>query len=114
MTNNPANTPASIKALREEGRVLIDWADGHKSEFDAAALRLLCPCAHCQGEAGVPGWLSTNPALTAQQTQLVNMHMIGQYAIAPVWGDGHDTGYYTFESLRRDCPCAGCTAAHDA
>jgi DUF971 family protein len=38
------------------------------------------------------------------------MRLIGQYALAPTWGDGHDTGYYTFEALRRDCPCSACTA----
>jgi DUF971 family protein len=110
MPTNPANQPIAIKALREEGRLLVDWADGHHTEYDAATLRLLCPCAFCQGEAGTPGWLSTNPALTAQQTQLVNVTMVGQYAIAPTWGDGHDTGYYTFEALRADCQCAQCIA----
>ena len=34
--------------------------------------------------------------------------MIGGYAIAPHWGDGHHTGYYTFTMLREYCPCAEC------
>jgi DUF971 family protein len=38
------------------------------------------------------------------------MRLIGQYALAPTWGDGHDTGYYTFDALRRDCPCSECAA----
>ncbi len=110
MATNPATQPTNINAQREAGRVTVDWADGHHSEFDAVTLRLLCPCAFCQGEAGRPGWLDTNPTLTATQTQLVDMHLIGSYAVGPVWADGHDTGYYTFEALRANCPCQTCAA----
>jgi len=28
------------------------------------------------------------------------MRLVGAYAIAPTWGDGHDTGFYTFDTLR--------------
>ena len=110
MSTNPANQPKAINADREVGLVTIDWSDGHQSFYGAVNLRLNCPCAFCQGEAGQPGWLNTNPTLTTEQTQLVGMRLIGQYALAPTWGDGHDTGYYTFDALRRDCPCSECAA----
>ena len=114
MAANPANQPTAINADREAGLVTVDWADGHRSIFHAVALRLLCPCAYCQGEAGRPGWLDTNPPLTADQSQLVGMRLVGQYAVAPTWGDGHDTGYYTFEALRANCPCETCSAERSA
>ena len=110
MTINPSTQPRAINADRDAGLVTIDWSDDHRSVYDAMTLRLSCPCAFCQGEAGQPGWLSTDPTLGADQTQLVAMRLIGQYALAPTWGDGHDTGYYTFEALRRDCTCSACTA----
>jgi DUF971 family protein len=110
MALTPANKPLKINADRTAGLLKIEWADGHRSEFEAERLRLLCPCAFCQGEAGRPGWLDTNPTLTQAQTQLVDMRLIGAYAVAPTWGDSHDTGYYTFDSLRANCPCAECTA----
>lgn len=113
MSQSPANTPTNIKAEREAGLLTIAWADGHVSRFEAVALRLLCPCAYCQGEAGRPGWLDTNPTLTAAQSQLVDMRLVGTYAIAPTWADGHDTGYYAFETLRTECPCPICTAARN-
>ena len=69
-------------------------------------LRWLCPCAFCRGEAGQPGWLDSNPTLTDVQTQLTTMELVGQYAVAPTWADGHHTGYYTFARLREECPCA--------
>ena len=111
MTPTPATKPAKINADRTAGLLTLEWADGHRSEFTAETLRLLGPCAFCQGEAGRPGWLDTNPTLTAIQAQLVDVRLIGAYALAPTWADGHDTGYYTFESLRENCPCTECAAA---
>lgn len=110
MSSNPETTPVAIRVEREAGRLSIDWADGHRTEYSAEELRRLCPCAFCIGEAGAPGWLSTNPTLTPEQTRIVDAGMVGQYALAPVWADGHDTGYYTFELLRVECPCDECTA----
>jgi DUF971 family protein len=114
MATNTANQPVAINAQREQGLVTIDWADGHTSRYTSVALRWLCPCAFCRGEGGSPGWLDSMPELKEQQTQLVDMRLVGTYAIAPVWGDGHDTGYYTFEALRAVCPCPACTAARAA
>ncbi len=110
MATNPAIQPSAINADREAGLVTIDWTDGHRSQFQAVSLRWLCPCAFCRGEAGRPGWLDSMPTLTPEQTQLVGMRLVGQYALAPTWADGHDTGYYTFEALRAGCPCPTCAA----
>jgi DUF971 family protein len=110
MTLKDANTPVSINVDRGAGRLEIAWADGHRTEFDAEPLRLLCPCAFCRGEMGRPGWLDGNPELTDAQTQMVAAGLIGQYALNVTWGDGHDSGYYTYELLRAGCPCPACSA----
>jgi DUF971 family protein len=110
MTQTNAITPATIDVDRSAGRLSIGWADGHRTEYAAEPLRLLCPCAFCRGEMGQPGWLDTNPALNVEQTQIVAAGLVGQYALNLTWGDGHDSGYYTFESLRANCPCPTCTA----
>lgn len=102
--------PTAIHADREARTLRIDWADGHQSMFDLTALRWLCPCAYCRGEAGMPGWLDSAPTLTAEQTRLTDLHLIGNYAVAPHWGDGHSTGFYSFTLLRDRCPCDACTA----
>ena len=98
-------SPVSIHADRAAGRLEIDWDDGHATTYDTTTLRWLCPCAFCRGEAGMPGWLDSGPTLTDEQTRLVDITMVGGYAIAPAWGDGHHTGYYTFTLLRDRCPC---------
>ena len=62
----------------------------------------------------MPGWLDSAPTLTPDQTRLVDVVLVGGYAIAPTWGDGHHTGYYTFTLLRDRCPCDACTARRRA
>ncbi len=113
----PSTTPRTIHADRAGGTLAIEWGDGHATTFDLVALRWLCPCAYCRGEAGLPGWLDSGPTLTDDQTRLVDMQLVGNYAVAPTWGDGHATGFYTFGLLRHHCPCEACsrtrTAAHD-
>ncbi len=111
-------TPSSIHADRPGRRLEITWGDGHQTVYDFETLRWLCPCAFCRGEAGIPGWLDSSPTLTEQQTTLTDLQLVGQYAVAPTWGDGHHTGYYTFARLREACPCPEDTArrgaTHDA
>lgn len=62
----------------------------------------------------MPGWLDSGPTLSDEQTRLVDVALVGGYAIAPTWGDGHHTGYYTYALLRDRCPCPECTARRDA
>jgi len=106
--------PLRIHADREANTLEVGWEDGHRTVYDTVALRWLCPCAFCRGEAGMPGWLDSRPTLTPDQTRLVNVQLIGNYAIAPSWGDGHHTGYYTFQALRDHCPCPDCAARRAA
>jgi DUF971 family protein len=106
--------PVRIHADRAAGTLEIGWEDGHQTTYDAVTLRWLCPCAYCRGEAGLPGWLDSKPQLTDQQTRLVDVQLVGSYAIAPSWGDGHHTGYYTFAVLRDRCPCQECQARRAA
>lgn len=108
---DPRTTPLRIDADRAAGTLRLAWGDGHQTAYDARTLRWLCPCAYCRGEAGMPGWLDSNPQLTADQVQLVDVALVGNYAIQPTWGDGHATGYYAFVHLRQMCPCAECAPA---
>lgn len=109
-----ATTPDRIHADRAARTLSIVWRDGHQTLYDFEALRWLCPCAFCRGEAGMPGWLDSRPTLTPQQTTMSDIRMVGQYAVQPVWADGHDSGFYAFLSLRQHCPCPECTVRRAA
>jgi DUF971 family protein len=107
-------SPLRIHADRAARTLAIDWADGHASEYGFTPLRWLCPCAYCRGEAGMPGWLDSAPTLTDEQTRMTDIHLVGNYAVSPHWGDGHSTGFYTFSLLRDRCPCPVCTTRRGA
>jgi DUF971 family protein len=111
---SPSDAPARIHADRDAGTLLIEWVDGHVTVYDAVTLRWMCPCAYCRGEAGLPGWLDTLPTLTPEQTRLTDVGLVGRYALAPTWADGHGLGFYTFRALRDACPCDACAAARAA
>lgn len=114
LTGGEYLTPRRIHADRPGKALDIEWADGHLTRYDFETLRWLCPCAFCRGEAGMPGWLDSKPTLSASQLTLTDLQLVGQYAVAPTWADGHHTGFYTFQRLREACPCPQDTARRQA
>jgi DUF971 family protein len=94
--------PLDIQQIGDE--LAIKWADGSESFISLEKLRRRCPCAGCQGERDVLGHLYKGPEqpLTPAAFQLRSLNRIGTYALQPVWGDGHATGIYSFDYLRRE------------
>ena len=80
----------------------IKWSDGHESFIPLEKLRRNCPCAGCKGETDIMGNLYKNPEqpLTAKAFALAKIISIGNYAIQPVWADGHVTGIFSFDYLQ--------------
>lgn len=80
----------------------IKWEDHQESFIPLEVLRRHCPCAACKGEMDVMGNLYKGPEvrLTPRSFQLVRVAPVGGYALQPIWGDGHDSGLYSFDYLR--------------
>lgn len=85
------------------GQIGIVWDDEHESYFDSQVLRCACACAKCVDE--VTGQKVLQDATVPQDIRPLEIHPVGNYAIAIAWSDGHDTGIYAFERLRSLCPC---------
>jgi DUF971 family protein len=85
------------------GELAIKWDDGSESYIPLEKLRRCCPCAGCQGEVDIMGNLYKNPdrPLTPEAFQLQRVDLVGGYALQPVWADGHATGLYSFDYLKR-------------
>lgn len=104
-----AATPTEIRRLGARA-VRIVWADGHVSEFLNAHLRAHCPCAACRGRRrALPVVQDGEATLYPRELALV-----GRYAVGVTWSDGHDSGIYSYRTLRALCPCGACTAAAGA
>ena len=83
-------------------RVLrVTWDDGNVSEYAWEPLRRTCMCAYCHGEGAYKGEVDENTTFSEEQTTLKEVFPVGRYGLTPSWGDGHDTGIYTFKMLRR-------------
>jgi DUF971 family protein len=92
------------KDIQKIGRELaIKWDDGSESFISLETLRRHCPCAGCKGEVDIMGNLYKNPdkPFSAGAFELVRVVNVGGYAIQPTWADGHSTGIYSFEYLKR-------------
>lgn len=85
------------------GELAIKWEDGSESFVRLEKLRRHCPCAACKGEADIMGKVYKGPErpLEPRAFQLLRLANVGSYAIQPVWADGHATGIYSFDYLRR-------------
>ncbi len=103
-TVSDAAKPVEMRAPRGARVMEIDWADGHTGIYPHELLRGYCPCAHCQGHEGPIRFLEGG------DLELQDIQQVGNYAVRLVWGDGHQTGIYSYRFLRELCTCSSCLA----
>ena len=92
--------PTNVQQIGNE--LAIQWNDGTESFLDLQFLRRACPCAACGGEPDVLGnVIRPNMSYSENSFELAGFQVVGGYALQPRWADGHDTGIYSFQYLRR-------------
>lgn len=86
-------------------KLSILWNDGLESTLVLSVLRDNCPCAQCT--TGDKGKSKLNKlvenSLREFKYNLKELKPVGNYAVKPVWGDGHEIGIYRWEHLRQLC-----------
>lgn len=93
--------------LKRDEKLTVEWPDGHTSVFPIAHLRRACPCAVCKE---LRKSLKTNRLTIVPESEstgpvtVERLERVGNYAIRPIWTDGHATGIYSFEYLRELAP----------
>lgn len=104
------SVPKALTLNKIEGFLEIVWADEVTCRYPLSHLREACPCVECRG-----GHQFMNSqydpehilVLTPKRSYTIEMiERVGNYALQPVWDDGHSTGIYTWDYLRRLCPPA--------
>ncbi len=88
----------SVRSDEAAHTLVVKWKDGSTSVIPWAKLREACPCAECANLHG--GEVDPLRLKLAPNTNLVAVDYVGNYAIQPRWGDGHNAGLYSWNYLR--------------
>jgi ATP-binding protein involved in chromosome partitioning len=84
---------------RGDSALIIVWSDRKRSEFALRTLRLACPCAVCVNEW--TGKKILDPADVPEDVRPLRIFSVGRYAMGVEWNDGHSTGIFGYDYLRR-------------
>lgn len=93
--------PTRIERIPAEHSLLVAWPDGCAQKLPLVPLRAQCMCARCVDELTGQRILDVegiDPAIA-----ITHLALVGNYALKITWSDGHDTGLYTWDHLRRLC-----------
>ena len=94
-----SDAPSAIRARQGSQTLELDWPDGRADRVAYLKLRAECPCASCRDEW--TGARILDPNSIRPDLALDGMEPVGSYAVRLTWNDGHSSGLYTWESLRR-------------
>ena len=92
-----AEPPEAIDVTAEDA-LRIRWPGGPEVTIPAVRLRDLCPCAGCVEEG--TGRKLLDPATIPPDIRPLEIAPVGSYAIQIRWSDGHNTGLYSWRTLR--------------
>ncbi len=105
-----ATTPAKVRVALTEGTGLeIVWKDGARSHWAFPTLRDACPCATCHEEREKAGRRPGEPRpvpravfpMYTPPARPLEVLPVGRYALKFKWADGHESGIYSWDFLRR-------------
>ncbi len=93
------DAPTNIRAQQTDQSLQLAWEDGLDVGVPYHTIRADCPCASCRNEW--TGERILDPATIRPDLRLESMEQVGSYAVRFAWNDGHSSGIYTWEVLRK-------------
>jgi DUF971 family protein len=100
------NQPTRIDLKKDRG-LTIEWSDGATSYYTIAYLRRMSPSAEARQlrEEMALNPLTVLPSAPAAGPLVaVDAELVGNYALKVHFSDGHQTGLFTWDYLRRIDP----------
>jgi len=82
-----------------DSELSISWSDEAETKYNAADLRRACPCAGCINEWTGEKMLKAENI--ADDLSFSSISIVGRYAMNFHFSDGHETGIYSFDYLRK-------------
>ena len=99
--------PIALTRVAEGTQLEIQWSDGHTQLVKSRALRDACPCATCRERAEAVEEQPQRQQLRIlsdaelQPVAVSRMSPTGSYAYLIEFSDGHRSGIFTFDYLRK-------------
>lgn len=92
-----------FKRNDSENSFHLKFSDGVEFDITSKQLRDNCPCASCKGEEVLLHKYEpiNKQSVPEEGYQLEKAEPVGSYALKLFWKDGHDTGIYSWEFLRK-------------
>jgi DUF971 family protein len=91
--------PTEIK-LHQKSRILeLAFASGDRFELTYEFLRVFTPSAEARGH----GVGQETLQIGKRDVDILSIEPVGNYAIKPVFSDGHDSGLYSWDVLHTLC-----------
>lgn len=93
--DNELPLPTEIK-LHQKSRILeVAFSNGERFELSCEFLRVFTPSAEARGHG--PGQETLQ--VGKREVGIERIEPVGNYAIKPVFSDGHDSGLYSWDML---------------
>ena len=97
--NSETPIPTEIK-LHQNSRILeLTYENGDRFELTYEFLRVFTPSAEARGHGEGQEVLQTGK----RNIEILRIEPVGNYAIKPVFSDGHDSGLYSWDMLHSFC-----------
>lgn len=88
-------TPTALTVHSQSRLLQIAFSDGAEFKIPFELMRVYSPSAEVQGHG--PGQEVLQ--IGKQDVQILELTAVGNYAVKPVFSDGHDTGLFTWPYL---------------
>ena len=93
-SQRPPN-PTNITYHQASRLLSLEFDDGQKFDLSSEFLRVFTPSAEARGHGPGQEVLQTGK----REVAIERIEPVGNYAICPVFSDGHDTGIYSWDML---------------
>jgi DUF971 family protein len=90
-----APTPSAITVHSQSRQLQVGFSDGSDFHIPFELMRVYSPSAEVQGHGPGQEVLQTGK----REVTLLDLEPIGNYAVKPVFSDGHDSGLFSWEYL---------------
>ena len=89
--------PTDIEITAQGRLLIVAYDDGFAARISAEKLRVESPSAEVQGHSAAEKKI----VVGKENVAIVEAEPVGNYAVRLIFDDGHSTGLYTWEYLRK-------------